>query len=72
MVILVFKTSLMKSKHVLAISSSLDNLPSVLSWSVDLEDWERILRIEATDQSSAHEIAASIKALGFECEELDH
>ncbi|PIQ48212.1 MAG: hypothetical protein COW03_11200 [Cytophagales bacterium CG12_big_fil_rev_8_21_14_0_65_40_12] len=72
MVILVFKTSLMNRKQIQAISPSLNDHPSVLSWSVDLEDWERILRIEATNQSSAHEIAASIKALGFECEELNH
>jgi hypothetical protein len=72
MVILVFKTSLNHQKHVQMISPILNSHPQVINWSVDLDDWERILRIEVKDRAAEYGIAECIKALGFDCEDLDH
>lgn len=71
MEVLVFRTSLENLKQVQMISSILKNHPLILRWSVDLEDWERVLRIEVTDGDSENEIAESIRALGIDCEDLD-
>lgn len=43
---LVFRTSLHNRKAVENISGILDNIPGMLDWHVDLDDWENVLRIE--------------------------
>lgn len=43
---LVFRTSLHNRKAVDNISEILDNIPGILDWHVDLDDWENVLRIE--------------------------
>ncbi len=71
MLILVFKTSLNNSEEVRMISSMLNGHSEVLNWSVDLDDREKVLRIEVRDRSLEHEIVESIRNMGFECEDLD-
>lgn len=71
MSILVFRTSLKSKKDVQKIAKSLNVHKQVITWNVDLEDWENILRIEATKKGLTNEIAACIKGLGYLCEELE-
>ncbi len=72
MVIFVFKTNLENSKHIQVISKMLNDHPKVLKWSVDLDDWERVLRIEVKDDCTEQEIVECIHALGFVCKGLDN
>lgn len=72
MCILVFRTSLSDRKDIQLIGSTLNNHPQVMQWNVDLDDWEKILRIEVKDIASENGIAECIRTLGFECEDLDH
>ncbi len=51
---LVFRTSLQTRNDVEKISAVLDNLPGITDWHVDLEDWEKVLRIECTGLSADH------------------
>ncbi len=44
--ILIFRTSLDKRRDVKRIAEILDNYPGIKCWNVDLEDWEKVLRIE--------------------------
>lgn len=46
-VILVFKTSIQTPVEVQFLASILDNQNGISSWSVDLDDWENILRVES-------------------------
>ncbi|MEX0662372.1 MAG: hypothetical protein WEA58_02695 [Balneolaceae bacterium] len=49
---LVFRTSLQNQKEVENISTVLDDLPGISDWYVDLEDWEKVLRIECKGLSA--------------------
>lgn len=71
MSILVFKTSLQIEKDVQTIAKILNMHKEVISWNVDLEDWENILRIEVTNENLTNEIATRIRNLGYQCEELE-
>lgn len=72
MTILVFKTSLSSKEDVNHIGAVLNSHPQVLTWNVDLEDCENILRIETKDCASMDGIRESVRMLGFDCENLDH
>ncbi len=47
--ILVFSTSIQTSEDLFKVGEVLGDLPGVLSWNVDMDDWEKILRIECND-----------------------
>lgn len=42
---LVFKTSFQTKEDIRSISNVLDNHSEILCWSLDLENWEKVLRI---------------------------
>lgn len=46
---LVFSTSIRDKSDVEMISDIFDELPGMVDWSVDLDDWEKVLRIECMD-----------------------
>lgn len=46
---LIFRTSVQDRYGLSRLSRALDNWPNVKDWSIDLEDWEKVLRIECVD-----------------------
>lgn len=50
---LVFRTNLQNPDDVEKISATLNAINGLLDWSVDLEDWEKVLRIEGVDLDSS-------------------
>ena len=68
--ILVFKTGIKTSAMIDIIRPTLDSLPSIHSWSVDIEDIDNVLRIEASDSISEDDIIRSINNSGFYCTPL--
>lgn len=46
---LVFRTSVQDRYGLSRLSRALDNWQNVKSWSIDLDDWEKVLRIECVD-----------------------
>lgn len=66
--ILIFKTNIHSPIDMEAISPLLDG-PHIIRWSVDREDIDRVLRIEATHDAT-HEIIYNIQQAGYHCEEL--
>lgn len=68
--VLVFKTSVNRSNDVLKLQPSLDRLMKANeSWNFDLEDCDKILRVEVV-QSKRSEIVQSLIKKGFNCIEL--
>ncbi len=67
--ILVFKTSLQTPVEVRFISQMLNDMPGIREWSVDLDDWEKILRIE-TDSVKPHDIVTVLHKAGIHCKVL--
>lgn len=51
---LVFSTSLQNKNEVMKVADSFDNTDHILEWSVDLDDWEKVLRVVCKDFTAEH------------------
>lgn len=69
MEILVFKTNIRNKRQVNIIKPFLKNIEDIREWNVDLQDIDKILRIESI-KTSAKDIESIITKAGFECQEL--
>lgn len=69
MQVLVFRTNLNGESDVIRVSSHLDALPEIRTWNVDLEDCDRVLRIEST-LDTPEKVINLIAEHGYSCEEL--
>ncbi len=67
--ILVFKTSIQTTVEVQFLKSILDNQEGILSWSVDLDDWEKILRIES-EGINPDQIVSTLEDENIRCKQL--
>lgn len=70
MEVLVFKTNLKYRKQIAAVTPHLATLQGVLRWNVDLDDCDKILRIEANDLCSARKVEDTLVRAGYFCQEL--
>lgn len=52
LVCLVFRTNLRTPEDVVNISETLNSIHGLIDWSVDLDDWEKVLRVEGTNASA--------------------
>ena len=66
--ILIFKTDIEKEKSA-SISSLLNKVNGIRNWSIDHEDIDKVLRVEA-DKISENDIIDVVSTAGFHCEEL--
>lgn len=64
--ILVFCTSLRNLGDVRKITPVMNAIPEINSWSVDLEDCDRVLRVVSHGLDEAV-VSSSIKKLSFDC-----
>ncbi len=69
MEVLVFKTNVRLKKHVTEIANRLGQFPDISRWNFDLQDRDKILRIEA-DDLSAKAIENELQQAGYYCQEL--
>jgi len=65
--ILIFKTNIKYKKDVQSIAHVI--IPSVILWTIDRGDVDKVLRIEATD-NVIETICNKIQYAGYNCEEL--
>ncbi|QCX38865.1 hypothetical protein FF125_10615 [Aureibaculum algae] len=70
MELLIFKTDIKSRKKVKSIKPLFKNHSDILQWSIDLEDIDNVLRIEATDNLSENEIIDLVQLNGFYIETL--
>jgi hypothetical protein len=71
MEILVFKTNVTSRKKVSMIAPLFTSFPTIRQWSFDLEDSDKVLRIEATELNPAS-VEQLLLTAGFNCRELDY
>ncbi len=69
MQILVFKTNIRYRKNIRSIGQYLDTLQGIIRWNVDLQDKDKVLRIEANDLSP-RKVEHTLQYAGYFCEEL--
>ncbi|WP_117880728.1 hypothetical protein [Aureibaculum luteum] len=65
MELLIFKTDIKSRKKVKSLRPIFKKHSDILQWSVDLEDIDNVLRIEATDNLSENEIIDLVQLNGF-------
>jgi hypothetical protein len=70
MIVYVFKTSVKTKKQVKAIASHLDGVDQITKWNFDLQDCDRILRVEAKNIESK-DICKLMQKLDHDCVELN-
>ena len=68
--ILVFKTNIRYKKQVNAVSRHINTIDGIIRWNVDLDDKDKILRIETTSLSP-RVIENTLLQAGYSCEELE-
>lgn len=66
---LVFRTSLKNKEEVNSIAGILNDTATIREWSVDLEDWEKVLRIECAN-IPPEKIIKLLHQEGIEAEEM--
>ncbi|WP_288878812.1 hypothetical protein [Pedobacter panaciterrae] len=71
MEILIFRTTVDCRRAIDDLSPSFNGLLAVIKWSFDLEDCDRILRVEAASDISK-ELIGLLQSKGFECEVLPY
>ncbi|KYG82526.1 MULTISPECIES: hypothetical protein [Roseivirga] len=65
----VFKTSVVSKKQVQAVGSFLNILLPSEEWNFDLEDCDKILRVE-TEEVAPETVITILTSQGFYCDEL--
>jgi copper chaperone len=70
MKVLVFKTNIRFKKQIIAIQPHISTIDGITKWNVDLDDKDKILRIETRDLSPRI-IEHTLLQAGYFCEELN-
>ncbi len=65
MELLIFQTDIKSKKKVRSLKPVFNNHSEIIKWSVDLEDIDNVLRIEATKNVSEKDIIDLIQVKGF-------
>lgn len=65
----IFATSIYSDNDVEQVGRLLSQLPSVLRWNIDLDDIDKILRIES-QSDTIQEIIHQLHSNGYHCQEL--
>lgn len=66
----IFKTNIKTKKKVRRIKSFFDRHSNIIRWSIDTEDIDNVLKVEATPNLSETDIITQIKEKGFYCHPL--
>jgi copper chaperone len=67
--ILVFKTNLRFKKNISEAVSHIEKIPGVKRWNVDLNDCDKVLRIESNDLAPQL-VEETLTNIGYYCKEL--
>jgi hypothetical protein len=70
MSVLVFSTSIQTHREVIELAPLLNHLAGPGSWTLDLDDCDKVLRIIRTDVCPQQTIQL-LQSLGYSCEELE-
>ena len=66
----IFKTDVATNAKVESLKGFLQDNPIIRKWSVDLEDVDKVLKIETTVDLKEKEIISQLASAGFNCETL--
>ncbi|WP_223033881.1 hypothetical protein [Hanstruepera marina] len=67
----IFKTNIQSRGDITVLQTLLDTNPEILKWSIDMEDIDKVLRIEAKKELGEIEIIEQVTSKGFYCDVLE-
>ena len=67
--ILIFRTSIVDKQDIKRIEKLFAKYIQINQWNVDLEDWEKVLRIEC-EELTAYDIIEKLKTIQIDASEL--
>jgi hypothetical protein len=67
----IFKTNVKSKQNVSSLTSCFNTIPSIMNWTVDVHDIDKVLRIEAHEMLTEQEIINLMQIQGFYCETLN-
>ena len=70
MQLLLFRTDIKTPKKAKALKPILNQHPVISRWSIDTEDIDKVLRIEASENLTETEVIRLMQTCGFHCEAL--
>ncbi|MEQ9263397.1 MAG: hypothetical protein RLP14_09570 [Owenweeksia sp.] len=68
--ILILKTNIAGPSGIQAVQAVLNRHPVISRWTIDTEDIDNVLRIEASDTLTEADVIELVGPVGFKCEEL--
>jgi len=71
MEVLIFKTNVSNKRKVSKVNTLLTSVPSIKHWNFDLEDCDKVLRIESIGLNTRY-IESLLQNAGFDCREMDY
>ncbi len=69
--LLILRTNIETQNNVEMLVPILDNHESINRWTIDTDDIDNVLKIEAKENLRKEDVAQLIYGSGFSCEELD-
>jgi hypothetical protein len=70
MKLLIFRTDIESNNNVNEIKSLFNDQSNIINWSIDLEDIDKVLKVEANESLNENDISKLIGLNGFSCEPL--
>jgi hypothetical protein len=69
--LLIFKTNIKSKRKVSSLKPYFNTLSSIINWTVDVQDIDKVLRIEALESLKEQDVIYLMKTQGFYCETLN-
>lgn len=67
MKLLIFKTNIVNESRIKKVNALLAYNPGLMNWSIDMEDRDKVLRVEAEDQVMESDVMEIVNSWGVEC-----
>lgn len=69
--VLILKSNIQTKNDAKIVNEVFEQIKSIHRWSVDLDDWEHVLKVESY-MLSCENIAVILSKFGYQCAELNH
>ena len=70
MKVFIFRTDIRTKRKVKSLKPLFNNHSTIANWYIDLEDKDKVLKIEALDHLQEREVIEMVREQGFSCEVL--
>lgn len=69
--VLILKSNIKTKKDVEKVNQVFSQIKHIRRWTVDLDDWERVLKVES-QILTCENISVILQKFGYQCSELSH